>query len=315
LGTERHGKSLSASTEHEIPEERSHGNEPRPCPFCNLADSLYHILGCLHRRMIAARSALIHDARVVFLPSLIKALLLAIRRPSDGLAPIEPDLPPAGNAALASLAFLDCGNDLPNETHHVLLRLVLALPWPKAAAQPGHHAASALGALFDATIASNEDLRDLSTLWVNWSDRSLNQLAEARRRAIADEKASPTLPPPPPWGGHVPNGAPPHTARRLRIGDLHHDLGPHHPPPVFGGPLDGNLLLTKAWFRSCSTQALRHFVYLLTLTPSWMERVAVAGGAARGHRGKKPWHIRVLLQLGLRYRDFALMWPDQARLR
>ena len=312
LATERRGKDLSASTEHEIPEEHPHGNEPRPCPFCNLADSLYHILGCLHRRMMAARAALVRDARLVFLPALLKALRLAIQRPADGLAPLVPNLSPAEDAALASLSFLDCDNELSNEAHQVLFRLALALPWPKATAQPGHHAAAALGALFDATISSNEDLRDLSALWANWADRSLTQLAAARRRAIADEKASPSLPPPPPWEGHVPVGAPPPTARRLQIGDLPLDLGPQHPMPVFAGPINGDFLLTKAWFKKCNTQALRHFVYLLQRTPAWMERVAVAGGAARGQRSKKPWHIKVLLQLGLRYRDFALMWPADA---
>jgi len=253
--------------------------------------------------MAAARLAMARDARLVFLPAFLPLIRTAIQRPSDGGEPLAPQLSAPETLALSNLQLLDCDSAFPNEVQHVLFRLVIGIPWPQSAAQPGHHLASGIGALFDAVIASKHDLRELSFRWMNWAERTLCILARERRRAIAEEASSPSPPPLPPWTGFAPPLAPlPATAKPLT--HLEPKIHGDHAFDIFAPPMDIDTIIPRSWFDACNTQALRSILFVLFATPSWIARVQIAG-SEKGRQDKKPWHIRVLMRLQLRYGDIA----------
>jgi hypothetical protein len=68
--------------------------------------------------------------------------------------------------------------------------------------------------------------------------------------------------------------------------------------------MDKDTYIPRSWFMGCNTQALRSVLFLLSVTPAWRDRVVRAGGE-KGHHDKKPWHVRTLVRLQLRYGDIA----------
>ena len=71
------------------------------------------------------------------------------------------------------------------EGHWLLFRLVGVLPWPAAAAAPGHHAVAALGALFDACRLPKRALVPIARVWVSWSVKHSHALGKARVAAYS----------------------------------------------------------------------------------------------------------------------------------
>jgi hypothetical protein len=67
----------------------------------------------------------------------------------------------------------------------LLLRLVMALPFPEQAAAPGHGAVAALGALFDACRVDPSRLATPARRWVRWAAKHSARLAKARLEAYS----------------------------------------------------------------------------------------------------------------------------------
>ena len=72
----------------------------------------------------------------------------------------------------------------PDESAFITYRLLLAAPWPAAAARGrGFLAAAALGTIFEFGRVGH--LRHLCTGWVTWADGQLTAVARAWRAATA----------------------------------------------------------------------------------------------------------------------------------
>ena len=294
------------ATADELPQN---WNDAAPCPLCQHTDSVFHVVSCGHPRMAGALDALFADARDKLIPALIAGLRTAIARPADGREPINPALTPDEERALLERAQLRGAAPRSNEATHVMYRLLIAGPWPRRVAQSGHHLASAMGALFDAVIASRHDLRAVCALWLNWAERSIHLLAKARRRALADEALSPTLPLPPPWPGHRrPLPSPTAAARAWTPGPI-----PGLPPPAFPAAGAPDSFVSNAWYRRCNLAALRHLLLAALAAPT-LRDAATAALAAPGIRTRKRWHCRALAHILLRHRDLAAFPAPSAPL-
>ena len=69
------------------------------------------------------------------------------------------------------------------EGRWLLFRLMAVLPFPAAAAAPGHAAVAALGALFDACRFDSRRLAPVAQLWVTWAVKHSHALGKARVEA------------------------------------------------------------------------------------------------------------------------------------
>jgi hypothetical protein len=167
-----------------------------------------------------------------------------------------------------------------------------------------------MGALFDAVIASRHDLRAICTLWLNWAERSIHLLAKERRRALADEASSPTLPLPPPWPGHRRPLPPPTAAAAPSWTPA---PIPGLPPPAFPAAGASDSFVSNAWYKKCNLSALRHLL-LSALADPTLKDAATSALAAPGIRSKKRWHCRALAHILLRHRDISSFPPPSAAL-
>ena len=222
--------------------------------------------------------------------------------PSDSRPPLELLLSREEELALDSVSSLCCEGVLSNELGHIMFRLVTASPWPRRVAQPGHHLASALGALFDSVIAAPQSLRPLANRWMRWAKVAISKVAKARLRALTAETLAPSLPRPPPWN-------PPEAFEAPASDDVEergeHEVGgvlrPPLPPlrrvraprnspvPVFSGrgiALRGPML--PSWFARCNKAALLFLYGRVRGTPALAARLppgapSVGGRCTKAH--------------------------------
>jgi hypothetical protein len=87
------------------------------------------------------------------------------------------DLAEAARRAVADLSWST------QEGRWLFLRLLMALPFPAAAAAPTHDAVRALGALFDATRLDSRFLHQPAATWVKWAAKHSARLGRARLHA------------------------------------------------------------------------------------------------------------------------------------
>ena len=96
------------------------------------------------------------------------------------IADADPSLNALAEAARAAMARMTWTSD---EGCWLLFRLVAVLPFPAAAAAPGHAAIAALGALFDACRLDSRHLAPVAQIWVRWAVRHSHSLGKARTAA------------------------------------------------------------------------------------------------------------------------------------
>ena len=283
------------------------GTEPPPaiwgsaagCAMCGRTDGSFHAFcSCAHPMMAAARTGIARDAAAKLLPLLVSELRKLSQLPADGGPPLDPELTPAQEAALSGIKDLPVDGPLSNEFQHILHRLVTASPWPRRAAQEGHHLAAALGALFDSVIAAPQCLRNVMNRWICWADVAIIKMAKARWAALEAEARSPTLPRPPPW-------VPPPPAEG--VGG---DLDPVRPPKA-SSPV--SLLLRRGpvranWYRGCNIPFLVDLAMRARCDASIAPRFP-AGAAAMLGRARKDWYVDFLVSLALTQEDISRLFP------
>ena len=282
---------------------KANWNSLAGCHLCGETDGPPHVFGsCPHVTVAAMRSVVTRHALGTFLPFLIGELRRLRLCPLDSKPPLDLLLSREEELALGSVASLCCEGALSNELGHIMFRLVTASPWPRRVAQPGHHLASALGALFDSVIAAPQALRPLANHWMRWAEVAISKVAKARLRALTAETLAPSLPRPPPWnppeafgapasddveerGEHEVGGAlrpPPPPRRRARA--------PRNSPvPVFSGRGIGlRGPLAPSWFARCNKAALLFLYGRVRGTPALAARLppgapSVGGRCTKAH--------------------------------
>ena len=216
--------------------------------------------------------------------------------------PLELHLSVEEELALESLSSLRFDGALSNELSHIMFRLVTASPWPQRVAQPGHHLASALGALFDSVIAAPQALRPLANRWMRWAKVAICKVAKARLRALTSEASAPSFPRPPPWIPPAAPGAPADAEGGGEQGGGGDLLPPppqaraprNSPVPVFserGSVLRGPML--PSWYTRCNKAALLFLYGRVRGTPALAARLP-PGAPSVGSRCTKA-HLAELL--------------------
>ena len=285
-------------------------NSMAGCHLCGETDGPPHAFGsCPYGTVAAVRTVVTQHALGTFLPFLIGELRRLRLCPSDSRPPLELHLSPEEELALGSVSSRRCDGVLSNELSHIMFRLVTASPWPRRVAQPGHHLASALGALFDAVIAAPQALRPLANRWMRWAKVAISKVARARLQALTAEASSPSFPRPPPWN---PPGAPGASALddyvEVERGEDEDGGAPRPPPPparqaraprnapvpVFSGR--GYILrgpMSPSWYARCNKAALLFLYGRVRSVPALVARLP-PGAPAAGDRCTKA-HLAELL--------------------
>ena len=157
--------------------------ERRTCRLClgeNTMEDLYHLVcECSHASMREMQRSLLAG-----LPTVVRAIWYL------GLEAIDADEMPRPQshaeqyAALIQLAHGSVGAlETDTQLRALVYRVLLACPFPAAAAAPGQAGLAALGELFDAMNVNSRWLRKWSLEWLRWSDRTIHRAAQAWRVA------------------------------------------------------------------------------------------------------------------------------------
>jgi hypothetical protein len=166
-----------------------------PCDLCprdaTTHDDPWHMVNeCGDERVAAAREVVRSS-----LPAMLRTLVeRVVEAHSPDYIPGPRRAAPTEVVAAARRVY-DALDRLPTaafaegEGAFITFRALGVLPWPAAAAAPGHNLVLALGELFDATMLPRHALGRLARHWTHWAIRAHGLLAEARRQAYAAHTA------------------------------------------------------------------------------------------------------------------------------
>ena len=300
VGAGQDGRALPPPVPPGCPPLGANWNSLAGCHLCGDTNGPFHVFGlCPYGTVAAMRAVITRHALSTFLPFLIGELRRLRLCPSDSRPPLELLLSEEEELALSTVSSRRCEGVLSNELCHIMFRLVTASPWPRRVVQPGHHLASALGALFDAVIAPPQALRLLANRWMRWAKVAISKVAKARLQALTAEALAPSLPRPPPWNPPAAPGAPPEPAeeggeQEEGGGLITHPQAPRQaraprnsPAPVF--PVEGTVLLGRmspSWYARCNKAALLFLYGRVRGSPALAARLP-PGAPPSGARCKK----------------------------